>query len=86
MALPIVIFDFIQSFRLEKAPLKGAQYTLEFIAGCTREFTFDSNVLEDDIIRILYDYDVQGVPIYEQQVMPFVSQFSSLCLDTLAEQ
>ena len=63
MALPVVTFDFIQSFRFEKASLKGAQYTL---AGCTREFIFDSNVLGDDI-RILYDYDVQEVPIYENQ-------------------
>ena len=38
MALPVVTFDFIQSFRFEKASLKGAQYTLEFAAGCTREF------------------------------------------------
>ena len=67
MALPVVTFDFIQSFRFEKASLKGAQYTLEFVAGFTREFIFDSNVLGDDIRRILYDYDVQEVPIYENQ-------------------
>ena len=67
MALPVVTFDFIQSFRFEKASFKGAQYTLEFVAGCTREFIFDSNVLGDDIRRILYDYDVQEVPIYENQ-------------------
>ena len=38
-----------------------------YSAGCTREFIFDSNVLGDDIRRILYDYDVQEVPIYENQ-------------------
>ena len=31
MTLPVVTFDFIQSFRFEKASLKGAQYTLEFL-------------------------------------------------------
>ena len=67
MALLVVTFDFIQSFRFEKASLKGARYTLEFAAGCTREFIFDSNVLGDDIRIILYDYDVQEVPIYENQ-------------------
>ena len=67
MALPVVTFDIIQSFRFEKASLKGAQYTPEFVTGCTREFIFDSNVLGDDIRRIFYDYDVQEVPIYENQ-------------------
>ena len=67
MALPVVTFDFIQSFRFEKASFKGAQYTVEFVADCTRDFIFDSNVLGDDIRRILYDYEVQEVPIYENQ-------------------
>ena len=67
MALPVATFNFIQSFRFEKASLKGAQYTMEFVTGCTREFIFDSNVLGDDIRRIFYDYDVQEVTIYENQ-------------------
>ena len=67
MALPVVAFDFNHSFRLEKASLKGAQYTLEFAAGYTREFIFDSSVLRDDVRRIFYDYDVQEIPIYDNQ-------------------
>ena len=67
MALPVVTFDFIQYFRSEKESLKGAQYTPEFVAGCTREFIFDSNVLGDEIRRSVYDYDVPEVPIYENQ-------------------
>ena len=30
MAVPVVIFDFIQSFRVEKGLMKGAQYLLDF--------------------------------------------------------
>ena len=67
MALPVVTFDFIQSFRFEKASLKGAQYTLEFVAGYTREVIFNSSVLRDDIRKIFYDYDVQEKPIYDNQ-------------------
>ena len=33
MALPIVIFDYIQSFRFEKALMKGAQYTIDHVTG-----------------------------------------------------
>ena len=67
MALTVVTFDFIQSFRFEKISLNGAQYTLEFEAGYFREFIFDSNVLGDDIRRIFCDYDIQDIPIYRNQ-------------------
>ena len=69
MILPVLTFNFFQSFRFEKALNKGAQCTLEFVAGYIREFIFDSNVLGDvlSIRRILYDYDVQEEPIYENQ-------------------
>ena len=67
MALPVVTFDFIQSFRFEKVSHKGAQCTREFVADFFREFIFDSNVLGDDIRRIFYDYDVQEKPIYGNQ-------------------
>ena len=49
MALPVVTFDFIQSFRSEKVSLKGAQYIVEFQAGYICEFMFESNFLGDDI-------------------------------------
>ena len=67
MALPVANFVLFQSFTFEKVSPKGAQSTLDFVAGCTCEFIFDSNFLGDDIIRIFYDYDVQEVPIYENQ-------------------
>ena len=36
MAVPIVIFDFIQSLRFEKGLMKGAQYLLDFNCLCQR--------------------------------------------------
>ena len=49
MILPVLTFDFFKSFRFEEALNKGAQCTLEFVAGYFRKFIFDSNVLGDDI-------------------------------------
>ena len=65
LALPVVTFELPQSFRFEKTPLNGARCTLGFVAGYPREFIFDSNVLGDGIRKMRYDYDVQGIPIYE---------------------
>ena len=67
MELPVVTFNVIQFFKFEKAKLRGAQCTLQFAAGHTQEFIFDSDVLGDDIRRIIYDYDVQEIIIYEFQ-------------------
>ena len=67
MALPVVIFDVIQILRFEKASLNGAQYTPAVVAGYIREFICDSNVLEDEIRKIYFDYDFQEVIIYENQ-------------------
>ena len=33
MSLPVVMLDFIHSFRFEKALLKGSQYTLDFVTN-----------------------------------------------------
>ena len=38
MAVPIIMFDYIQSFRYEKALLKGSQYTYDFVTNYIREF------------------------------------------------
>ena len=46
MAVPIVIFDFIQSFRFEKGLMKGAQYLLDFVTSYVREFVFDPDRLD----------------------------------------
>ena len=65
MVSPVVTFDFIPSFRFKKVSSKGALYTLKFVAGYTREFIFDRNVLGDDNRRNLYDYNVQEIHIHE---------------------
>ena len=49
MAVPIIMFDYVQSFRFEKAPLKGSQYTLDFVTNYIREFIFDPMVLEENV-------------------------------------
>ena len=67
LALPVGFFKLIKFFRFGKTSLKGAQNNLEFVAGYTGQFRFESNVLGDDIGRFLYDYDVQEKPIYENE-------------------
>ena len=41
VAVPIVIFDLVQSFRFGKGLMKGAQYLLNFVTSYVREFVFD---------------------------------------------
>ena len=67
MAVPIVIFDFIQSFRFEKGFMKGAQYLLGFVTSYVREFVFDPDTLDVGVRNFFYDYDVKEVPLYENQ-------------------
>ena len=47
MAVPIVIFDFIQLFRFEKGLMKGAQFLLDFVTSYVREFVFDPDILDE---------------------------------------
>ena len=67
MALPIVIFDYIQSFRFEKALTKGAQYTIEHVNGYVREFVFNPDTIDENVRKTLYDYDIKEIPLYENQ-------------------
>ena len=67
MAVPIVIFDFIQSFRFEKGLMKGAQYMLDFVTSYVREFVFDPDTLDDGVQKFIYNYDVKEIPLYENQ-------------------
>ena len=67
MSLQVVMLDFIQSFCFEKALLKGSQYTLDFLTNYTREFIFDTSVLEANVRKIFYDYDLKEIPLYENQ-------------------
>ena len=67
MALPIVIFDYIQSFRFEKALMKGAQYTIDHVTGYVREFVFNPETIDENVRKILYDYDIKEIPLYENQ-------------------
>ena len=52
MAVPIVIFVFIQSFRLEKCLMKGAQYLLDFVTSYIRELVFDPDILDEGVRKI----------------------------------
>ena len=67
MAVPFVIFDFIQSFRFEKGLMKGAQYLLDFVTSYVREFVFDPDTLDEGVRKFFYDYDVKEIPLYEKQ-------------------
>ena len=66
MALPIVIFDYIQSFRFEKALMKRAQYTIEHVTGYVREFVFNPETIDENVRKTLYDY-IKEIPLYENQ-------------------
>ena len=52
MALPIEIFDYIQSFRFEKALMKGAQYTIDHVTGYVREFVFNPETIDEYVTMI----------------------------------
>ena len=52
MAVPIVIFDFTQSFQFEKSLMKKAQYLLDFETSYVREFVFDPDTLDDGVQKI----------------------------------
>ena len=67
MALPIVIFDYIQPFRFEKALMKGAQYTMDYVTGYVREFVFNPETIDENVRKTLYDYDIKEIPLYENQ-------------------
>ena len=66
MALPIVFFDYIQSFRFEKALMKGAQYTVDHVTGYVREFVFNPETSDENVRKIL-DYDIKEIPLYGNQ-------------------
>ena len=53
MALPIVIFDYIQSFRFGKVPMKGAQNTIDHVTGYVREFVLNPETVDENLRKIL---------------------------------
>ena len=67
MAVLIVIFDFIQSFRFQKGLMKGAHYLLDFVTSYVIEFVFDTDTFDDEVRKNFYDYDVKEIPLYENQ-------------------
>ena len=67
MALPIVVFDYIQSFRFEKALMKRAQYPIDHVTGYVKEFVFYPETVYENVRKILYDYDIKDIPLYENQ-------------------
>ena len=67
MALPIVIFDYIESIRFEKALMNGAQYTINHVTGYVRGFVFNPETIDKNVWKNLYDYDIKEIPLYENQ-------------------
>ena len=67
MAVPFMIFYFIQSFRFEKGLMKGAQYLLDFVTPYFKEFVFDPDTSDDGVQKIFYEYYVKVIPLYENQ-------------------
>ena len=67
MALPIVVFDYIQSFRFEKVLMKGAQYTTDHVTGYVREFVFNPETIDENVRKIHFDNDIKEIPLYENQ-------------------
>ena len=65
MAQPIVIFICIQSFRFEKALMKGAQYTIKHVTGYLRESVFIPETINENVKKILYDYDINEIALYK---------------------
>ena len=66
MALPIVSFDYIQSFRFEKALMKGSQYTVDHVTCYVREFVFNPETSDENVRKFL-DYDIKEIPLYANQ-------------------
>ena len=66
MGVPIVVFNFVQSFRFEKGLMKGAQNLLDVVTSYVREFVFYTDIL-DDGVQFFYDYDVKEIQLYENQ-------------------
>ena len=67
MALPIVIFEYIQSFRFEAALMNGEQYTINHVIGNVKEFVFRPESIEVNVWKILYDHDIKEIPQKENQ-------------------
>ena len=67
VALQIVIFDYIRSFRFEKALMKGAQYTIDYVTGYLREFVFNPETIDEIVRKNIYGYDIKEIPLSEDR-------------------
>ena len=47
--------------------MKGAQYTMEHVTGYVREFVFNPELIDENVRKTLYDYDIKKIPLYENQ-------------------
>ena len=65
LAIAIIIFDYIQSFRFETALMKGAQYTIDHVTGHVREFVFNPDTLDENVGKTLYD--IKEILLHENQ-------------------
>ena len=66
-ALPIVIPDYIQSFRFEAALMKGAEYTNDYVTGSVRDFLFNPETIDKYVRKNLFDLDFKDIPLYKNQ-------------------
>ena len=45
--------------------MKGAQYTIDHVTGYVREFVFNPETIDENVRKILYDYDIKESPLYK---------------------
>ena len=64
MALPILFFDDIPSFRFDKALMKRAQNTNDHVAG---SFVLNPETRDKYVRKNLFEYDIKEITLYENQ-------------------
>ena len=47
--------------------MKGAQYMIDHVTGSVREFVFNPETIDENVRKILFDYDIKEIPLYENQ-------------------
>ena len=52
---------------LEKALLKVAQCTINHATGYAREFVFNPETIDENVRKILYEFDIKEIPLNENQ-------------------
>ena len=47
--------------------MNGAQYTINHVTGYVRDFLFNPETADKNVRKILYDYNIENIPLYESQ-------------------